>query len=122
MRQCSGRLMKGDSYACCCAPVSAGLCATWLCIRKASKHLVDLQDLYKSKSPLYDDENIVATRLQAVNAFGRLLQMTGAILGASEPGQRQLCRQVDILSILDALPKGLLWAKAASHDVSCPHQ
>ena len=58
-----------------------------------------LQDLYKSRSPLYDDENIVATRLQAVNAFGRLLQKTGAILDASEPEQRPLCRQVDILSL-----------------------
>ena len=56
------------------------------------------QDLYKSRSPLYDDENIVACRLQAVNALGRLLQKTGAILDGSEPEQTQLYRQVDILS------------------------
>ena len=103
MRQCSGKLMKDDFYACCCAPVSAQLCTTCLCVWKVSGHLVNLQDLYKSRSPLYDDENIVATRLQAVYAFGRLLQKTGAILDASEPELRQLYRQVDILSILDAL-------------------
>ena len=79
------------------------------------------QDLYKSRSPLYDDENIVACRLQAVNALGRLLQKTGAILDGSEPEQRQLCRQVDILVFLSILDALLLWAKAASHDVSCPH-
>ncbi len=53
-----------------------------------------LQDMYKSRSPLYDEDATVAHRMEAVSALGRLLQQTAPISSDEAPTQRQLYRQV----------------------------
>ena len=53
-----------------------------------------LQDMYKSRSPLYDEDATVTHRMEAVSALGRLLQQTATISSDEAPTQRQLYRQV----------------------------
>lgn len=53
-----------------------------------------LQDVYKSRSPLYDEEDTVADRMEAVSALGRLLQQTSSESDTGPPTQWQLYRQV----------------------------
>ena len=53
-----------------------------------------LQDMYKSRSPLYDEEDSVAKRMEAVSALGRLLQQTSSEADTGAPTQWQLYRQV----------------------------
>ncbi len=50
--------------------------------------------MYKSRSPLYDEEDTVASRKEAVSALGRLLQQTASTADAQGPADRQLYRQV----------------------------
>lgn len=57
-----------------------------------------LQDMYQSRSPLYDDQGMLASRMEAVNVLGSLLQKAAALpLSAAEADQKQLYRQVGLL-------------------------
>lgn len=53
-----------------------------------------MQDMYKAKSPLYDSDSALATRMQAVDGLSRLLQRIEAPSEGADPDQKELYKQV----------------------------
>lgn len=53
-----------------------------------------MQDMYKARSPLYDSDSALATRMQAVDGLCRLLQRTEPPLEGADPDQKELYKQV----------------------------
>ena len=73
--------------------------------------------MYKSRSPLYDEEDTIARRMEAVSALGRVLQHTTTIMDAEAPKQRQLYKQVKA-----ALPAASILTGLAVHNFSSIRQ
>ena len=69
--------------------------------------------MYKSRSPLYDEDDTVAHRMEAVTALGRLLQQTATISSDKASAQRQLYRQVR------SLPAALQTIRSALISYAC---
>ena len=59
-----------------------------------SLHLVAVQDMYKSRSYLDDNDSTRGRRMEAVSYLSSLLQKTGDLMDAAGGEQRQLYRQV----------------------------